>query len=454
MARICVGGHPYRGLRWVESKESRLKDERGLTAGIEAAWRGFRSRLADYLISMEDDEILCVAMVTGDEDDRDGATPYVQFCAFGDAMVHAEAVSNWYLDETYELSAEAEDRLVDLGWDQPREDDDGDVESGRENFSFEAELREADRVAALGVAALREVYGVVHPAFLDADGLELDPDAVQPTPAPEEDDGDDLPVAAFTTTPRELQALVDATLSKMLEVDAITHDDDGDIPVRAGLSVLFVRVLRDRPAVQIFGDLVVGARDLDRVADEVTILNAGHPFATFFAQDDRVCVKHLLCAAPYAPSHLRLVLDSMLTAVDDLARDVALRVKGRRVLEETADERAPEPLVETDPALVALMEVLHVKPMSAAAVAALFDHDRSAIVRALVGLRTERIPCSEHDLDVVLGHLRRGLSFLAIRAARVDQARGRGSRRPRSQQLALLPPSDTLDDGEWEHTAS
>ena len=162
---------------------------------------------------------------------------------------------------------------------------------------------------------------------------------------------------------------MDATVADLIEEDELRHDQDGDIPVRAGLSVLFVRVLRDRPAVQIFGDLVVDVRDAGRIPEELGILNGGHPFATFFAQDDRICVKHLLCAAPYTPSHLRLVLDSMLSSVDDVARDLAARVKGKRFLEETDDEHAPAPLIETDPSLVAPVEVLHVKPMAASAVA-------------------------------------------------------------------------------------
>ena len=189
-----------------------MKDERDLTAGIEAAWKRFRSRLADHLSAMDDDDILCVEIQTGDEDERDGAVPYVQFCAYGHDRVHVEAASNWYLDDAYLLAAEGEDRLVELGWERPREDENGNPEEGWANFWCDAERREADRVAAVTVATLREVYAAVHPAFLDAAGLEIDPAA--PAPEPEEPaDRPALSLVEFPSSPDELQELVGRRLS-------------------------------------------------------------------------------------------------------------------------------------------------------------------------------------------------------------------------------------------------
>jgi hypothetical protein len=429
-----------------------LTDERDLTAGIEAAWKGFRSRLADHLSAMDDDDILCVEIQMGDEDDRDGAVPYVQFCAYGHDLLHIEAVSNWYLDDAYLLGAQDEDHLVQLGWERPREDEDGNLEEGWANFWCDAERREADRVAALTVATLREVYGAVHPAFLDAAGLESDPDA--PTPEPKHPSGrPELPLVEFPSSPDELQELVDATVVDLLGESDLRHDDDGDIPIRAGQSVLFVRVLRDRPAVQIFADLVVDVRDTERVRTELGILNSGHPFATFFARDTRISVKYLICAAPFAPGQLKLMLNAMLGTLDDVARDLSLRVGGRRFLDEDPDEDPAPEQEEAHPALAGLMEMLHARSMSPSAVASLFDHDKAAVLDAVAGLRSGRIECPDHDVEVVLDPLRRALSLIVAREARAERAEVRRSR-SRSQQLSLLPPSGTLDDGEWEHNAS
>ena len=86
-------------------------------------------------------------------------------------------VSNDYLDERFELTADDERVLADMGWSEPAYDDDGDPVPGEENFHLDAPAREADRVAVMAVRALREVFGCPHPAFLAADGLERASDA-------------------------------------------------------------------------------------------------------------------------------------------------------------------------------------------------------------------------------------------------------------------------------------
>ena len=179
---------------------------------------------------------------------------------------------------------------------------------------------------------------MLHPAFLDAAGLEVDPDA--PVPSPEEPsvDEQELPVVAFASSPDELQELVDAAVADLLEGDEVQHDDEGDIPIRAGQSVLFVRVLETVPRCRSSPTSWWMSGEPERVPIELGILNAGHPFATFFAQDTRISVKHLICAVPFAPKQLTLVLNTMLDEVDDLARDLAVRVQGRRFLDEDPDE--------------------------------------------------------------------------------------------------------------------
>jgi hypothetical protein len=205
--------------------------------------------------------------------------------------------------------------------------------------------------------------------------------------------------------------------------------------------------------VQIFADLVVDVRDTERVRTELGILNSGHPFATFFARDTRISVKYLICAAPFAPGQLKLMLNAMLGTLDDVARDLSLRVGGRRFLDEDPDEDPAPEQEEAHPALAGLMEMLHARSMSPSAVASLFDHDKAAVLDAVAGLRSGRIECPDHDVEVVLDPLRRALSLIVAREARAERAEVRRSR-SRSQQLSLLPPSGTLDDGEWEHNAS
>ena len=219
--------------------------------------------------------------------------------------------------------------------------------------------------------------------------------------------------------------------------------------------MLYVRVLGDRPAVELFVELVVGVQDLDRAAQEMAILNRSHPVAKFCLRDDRVLMSYAIHAWPFAPAQLRVAVGDLCEGLDDLARDVAARVDGRRFLDPTP---APEPITEgtarpdVHPSLVGLLEMLYDGPAKPRLVAALFDTDRHATIKQLVRLRTGVDDTGEHDLDLVLSQLRGALRFVADVDSVPPGRRARPARPPRSRQLSLLPDGeDTLDSGTWTH---
>jgi len=232
---------------------------------LELAWTGFRQRLADRLAEAADDDVLLIELENGvDEDELAGAAPYVQFVAWGEEMLRAEVASNHYLDERFELSRGDERRLIELGWSEPTCDD-----AGAENFHLDLPRREADRVAVMAVRALREVFGCPHPTFLSADGLERGPE----TPAlPQASSTQGEPEFTYPDDHDHLQSLVDVALEVMFESQA-THDEDGDLPIRCGESMAYVRVLADEPTVEVFADIVIDVRDRDRASLEVARLN-------------------------------------------------------------------------------------------------------------------------------------------------------------------------------------
>src|SRR4051794_13297620 len=109
---------------------------------------------------MEDDECLLVEMEVGaDDDDLEGAAPYLQYMGWGGDLVRAEVVSNYYLDERFGLTDRGEALLGDLGWLAPTYDADAEADSGSANFHLDLEVREADRLAVTSVRVLREVFG-------------------------------------------------------------------------------------------------------------------------------------------------------------------------------------------------------------------------------------------------------------------------------------------------------
>lgn len=433
-------------------------DEFDVAAGVEQAWSGFRGRLADRIAGMEDDEIVTVQIESGlDDDDRTGAVPYVQLLGWGEEMVRAEVVSNQYLDERFELTPADEERLAEIGWLAPTFDEDDEDDDGSPNFHVDLERRDADRLAVMSVRALREVFGCLHPAFLVAGWLSEDTSEVAPAAA--ETSYDDEPLAVFPGSSGELQRLVDQALAPGFE-GPVQHDDDGDIPVVCGLSVVFVRVNPGRPAVDLYCQLVHGVRDLDRAAQEVGILNGSHPSARFHLRDDMVVVTYRIYAWPFAPAQLRVALAQLAEDIDDLARDLAIRVGGHRFGELPEDhDELDEPEVEVEVeedvdggALTGLLELLYDGPARPGQVAALFDNDRAELIRQLVRLRTGQDQPGDHDLELVLGQLRAALRWVAGFEALPARPRPLPPRPDRSRQLSLLPErEDTLDAGQWTH---
>ncbi len=413
------------------------------------AWRGFQARLADRVAAMEDDELLLVEVesAVGDED---GAAPYVQLCGWGGDLVRVEAVSNHYLADQHRLDEDEEAVLVELGFSAPTYASDEEPDSGSANFHLDAERTEADRLAVVTVRALREVYGVAHPAFLDADGLQRDEDA----PASEEP-SPKVPAGAVAVYPRnghdQLQSLVDEAMEEHLGRPP-WHDDDGDIPVFVGNTIVWVRVL-DVPVVRIFSLLVDEVRAVDRAALEVGVLNHDHMFPKFVLEGRQVWAYYHLPAWPFVPEQFRLALRKMTDGLSRVADDLVMRLGGRRWTDDdVAEAEDAEPgAAGLHPALLTLLHLEADAPGSVdpETAAAICDDDRELVLRLL-----EQAGADEDEATVRL--LRRALRVCVRREVerRRTSAAGRGvpahGRRPaRPTRRAPDPTLEEIDPEMW-----
>ena len=391
----------------------------------DEAWRELRSRLADHLVAMAPDDELGLAV-----DDGSGEVPaYVVVDVEVGGRLLLEAVGVGGLVEPWVPGDEYED-------DDP---------------VFHAELaqRECDLAAALVAGALRDQHGCLHPAFLlsrelDLDGLRWESRARTLPRARVL--GDDAPLAVLAEDRDHLQRMVDATLAEMLD-QPIAHDEDGDVPVPVGESVVWVQVLPDRPSVALFAILVDDVADVDAAAREVSGLQARLPYLQVRATADSIVVRHEICAVPFAPRQLAGVLARLCSEIDDIAGEVAERVGGRRFLAglgdgDEHDADADEPLPGgLDEHLATVVELLLDGQVEPAQVAAAYDGQRTLLVRSLVGLRTGTVTVPGVDIDLLLHTVRSGLRHLVDQAARRDEGPTR-PRGPRSQQLSLLPEDE------------
>lgn len=292
-----------------------------------SAWRQFQAQLADRLATMEEDDVAVVEAMVGEEPEA-GAVPYVQFCAYGPRMLRGEVAGNHVLDGRWALGDESVRTLGEIGYHEPTYAPDDEPDHGSLNHYVDLPQDEADRLAVMATRALRDVFGVPHPALLSGDLVD-ETDAVAVEAAAHE--RLDEPVAVFPHGgPEELSTMVDRALTPYFGHEP-PHDSDGDIPVTAGLALFFVRVHEELPVVEMFGCVATDVTDLEAARREVTILNRDVRFAKFRLSGDSIMVDLQLPAWPFVPEHLRAMvamLGDLLTRVED---DLVERVGGRHV---------------------------------------------------------------------------------------------------------------------------
>ena len=228
--------------------------------GVEPDWDEFEVRLAAAIERMRPETFLIVTMTSRA---RGGTGPYVQFAHSGRQGFRAEASANHYLAPAHALTPEDEERLGDLGWQWPEPTGDDDRNFHRE---WPNPAPWAD-VAALAVRTLRDVFHVptpvrlryLHrgfPAFggrLPRLGLGI---RAERLPKDARDDEPHGPSPALGGLNRRLE---DA-LKAFLGLPDLIHDADGDIPVRVGSALMYVRAVAGTPPlIQLFAPVLDGA---------------------------------------------------------------------------------------------------------------------------------------------------------------------------------------------------
>lgn len=318
-----------------------------IDAGTSQAWREFTARLGDFLAGMQESDVLQVGTLH-EADADDGVAPHVWFLNWGEGRLRGEVCSNANLAPKFWLDAEDESTLLALGWWAPEPD----REWASDNWYHLTRGGGADELAVMAVGALREVYGVEHPALLVVAGHGSDdvPDLGIPVARQEDDVEPDEPLAVMAESPEELQEAVDLALRKMFRFQ-LEKDEDGDIPVLCQKAVLFVRVREDEPTIELFSNLVDGITDHEAAVREVAILNRDTQFFKFVLRDDRVLARCQLPALPFAPKQLRTLVTLMADMLDDTVDDLAERTGGQRWFaldeEETAEAEATTEIEES-----------------------------------------------------------------------------------------------------------
>lgn len=298
-------------------------DDFDLDRSTEQAWRHFSARLSEVISMMDDSQDLTIGSVTVTTTET---VPFVRFSAVSRESIRAEAASNGVLGEHYQLVRAQLDSFDEQGWQSP-------TSVGTRptpNFWIELPQEESDTLARLAVHALRDIYGIQHPVFLAPDQLA---EILQPRRLSGRSEFDDSDITAVVpVNPEHLMDMIEAELTGMFG-HCPPRDSEGDLAIRVGSTMLFVRVSSDHREIIVFAPLVHEVEGRSRAMEILSDLNTEVRFIKFQLLRDRVFVSLSVFAHPFVPAHLLQAVRMMSEVADGIDDELASRLRGRTTFE-------------------------------------------------------------------------------------------------------------------------
>lgn len=295
-----------------------------LDRSISQAWDEFELRLAEVISVIDDTADFTIDGVATD----DGAVPYVTFTAVSRTVLRARAAGNGVLGEDYQLGPDQVARLLEAGWLLPE----GYTAETAPSFHMEMDQEASDHMAHATVVALRDAYGVQHPVFLSPDHLA---EVLTPHPEPLAADqvfDDDAMTARTPASAAHLDEMVEAELTQIFG-HAPFRDADGDIALRVGSAMVFLRTSHDHRELVVFSAIVHDVAGRSRATEVINDLNTEARMVKFHLQRDRVFVSLSVLTHPFVPAHLHQALRLMSELADGIDEELARKLHGRTTYE-------------------------------------------------------------------------------------------------------------------------
>jgi hypothetical protein len=294
---------------------------------VTQAWREFADALATVLSTLPAGAHVDVTL--DPTASGTGSAIYSVSIRVGEGgAVEALAVGNAALPEGFRMDRSAVADMVALGWSPP-----GVLAGSGDSFGLRTTVAAASRLAATVTRTLRDVYGAPHPAFLvylvhDADDAPLDmpplgtarhelaADAdLDPLDGDGTMDGDDLAGEAIPLDER-VRTVV-AAMSKTA-VDQLQVDGDGDIGIRAGSAMVFVRVRDNPPLVDVFSPILTEVQPTEKLYVKLSELTNRMPIGRLYCTSDTVWASIPVFGRNFQATHLMLAVQVMTGLADEL----------------------------------------------------------------------------------------------------------------------------------------
>ena len=141
--------------------------------------------------------------------------------------------------------------------------------------------------------------------------------------------GRGVTMAAVLPADRDhLEALVETELTAALGHPPI-RDEEGDIVIRVGSTLLFLRTAADGQDVVLFSAVVHDVDGRSRATEVLNDLNVEARWVKFQLVRDRVFVLTSVPARPFVPAHLHQAVRVMSDVADGVDDELAAKLGGR-----------------------------------------------------------------------------------------------------------------------------
>ena len=313
-----------------------------LSAKVAEAWSEFGRALAEALPALPVGTRLDLTL--------DPAASGVGEAFFGvsvtrveDGQFQAYAVGNTTLPPEHRLSRAAVGELVALGWSPP-----GVVGAPDDRFGLHLPADQNLRVTAIVSRTLRDVYGTPHPAFLVYTAYSAGGGSVEIPPlgaARQRQAGDEGPAPVQV----DLSALplgdkVSTVIAAMLKTttENLPVDKDGDIGIRSGSAMVFVRVRDNPPLVDVFSPVLTEVDASEQLYVRLSELTHRMPIGRLYYNGETVWASVPVFGRDFQATHLMLAVQVMTGLADELDDRLHGEFGGKRFFVET-DQPDEEP---------------------------------------------------------------------------------------------------------------
>ncbi|MCL1922462.1 MAG: YbjN domain-containing protein [Propionibacteriaceae bacterium] len=303
-----------------------MTDEFNFNDSVNKAWKKFSVRLADVLSMMDETEAFVLRSSQGEE-----AQPYVTFTCDSPGTITALIE-----DEVLSQLPQSRDEKLwnNQGW-----------KKATTGYVCQESQEQTQRLAVASVEVLREVFSLEHPVFLHSNVLE---DVLTEPVVHEGLHGEEVLAQSYAAitygSSAELASAVAEELSEIFGQPPL-KDHDGDFAVRAGSTMIFIRLPDDGLEIRIFSVVVHDIAGRSRAAEVLNDINAHSRWVRFSMVRDKIIAVLSIYAVPFVPEHLRFAIEEMVKVADGVDDLLATSLQGKTTFPDQGEtlEEDPEP---------------------------------------------------------------------------------------------------------------